>query len=218
VLSAKDDAGEPLLAVVVTIDGKPLTSDLDGRAIEVDPGKHTFAFKRRDGANVSVVVPVIEGLKAQQVTGVFAKAPTAAIQTTAPAVAPPPPVPALPAESSTRPVTPMPSPSPWPTVGLVTAAVGVVGLVVGTVFALDAASKKSPAGCDASGACSTPTGANMLRSAGNSADLATGFFVAGGVLAAGGGLIWAVGPRTTVQAAPTVGTSSMGVALRGTWQ
>jgi len=43
--SAKDGTGRSLSAVAVTIDGKPLVDHLDGSAIEVDPGEHTFGFQ-----------------------------------------------------------------------------------------------------------------------------------------------------------------------------
>jgi len=44
IFSAKDGAGRDLSAVTVTIDGKPLVDHLDGSAIDVDPGEHTFSF------------------------------------------------------------------------------------------------------------------------------------------------------------------------------
>jgi hypothetical protein len=45
IFSAKDGTGRTLSAVAVTIDGKPLVDHLDGSAIEVDPGEHTFGFQ-----------------------------------------------------------------------------------------------------------------------------------------------------------------------------
>src|SRR5580704_6976543 len=43
VLAAKSPAGADLFDVKVTMDGAPLSSKLDGLAIDVDPGPHTFA-------------------------------------------------------------------------------------------------------------------------------------------------------------------------------
>src|SRR6188768_3712379 len=45
IFSAKDGSGRDLSAVTVTIDGKPLVDHLDGSAIDVDPGEHTFGFQ-----------------------------------------------------------------------------------------------------------------------------------------------------------------------------
>ena len=45
VFEAKDDAGADLIAVKVTMDGEVLTDHLEGTAIAVDPGAHTFAFE-----------------------------------------------------------------------------------------------------------------------------------------------------------------------------
>jgi hypothetical protein len=44
VLVAKDGGGKDVSVVHVTVDGKPLTEKLDGTALPVDPGEHTFAF------------------------------------------------------------------------------------------------------------------------------------------------------------------------------
>lgn len=45
VVSAKDDKGNDLMAVKVTVDGAPLASTLDGRPVLVDPGEHTFKYE-----------------------------------------------------------------------------------------------------------------------------------------------------------------------------
>jgi hypothetical protein len=39
-----DDAGAPRVDVAVTMDGEPLISRLDGRAVPVNPGMHEFVF------------------------------------------------------------------------------------------------------------------------------------------------------------------------------
>ena len=45
VLGAQDANGVDVIAVSVSIDGRPLTSKLDGRPLEVDPGPHVFEFQ-----------------------------------------------------------------------------------------------------------------------------------------------------------------------------
>jgi hypothetical protein len=65
VLSAKDGAGKDLVDIRVSMDGQPLVSTLDGRAVAVDPGMHTFRFERADGTQVTEPTLVKEGEKAQ---------------------------------------------------------------------------------------------------------------------------------------------------------
>jgi len=45
VVSAKDDKGNDLVDVTVTVDGKPLVAKLDGKPILVDPGDHVFRYE-----------------------------------------------------------------------------------------------------------------------------------------------------------------------------
>src|ERR1700690_180086 len=44
VFDVKDSAGKDISAVAVTVDGRRLADRLDGRAIAVDSGEHTFSF------------------------------------------------------------------------------------------------------------------------------------------------------------------------------
>ena len=44
VFDAKSGAGADISAVKVTIDGQPFADKLDGSALRVDPGDHTFVF------------------------------------------------------------------------------------------------------------------------------------------------------------------------------
>jgi hypothetical protein len=45
VLEVIDDRGKPVTNVNVMMDGRPLVSRLDGRAVPVDPGSHEFVFE-----------------------------------------------------------------------------------------------------------------------------------------------------------------------------
>lgn len=99
--------------------------------------------------------------------------------------------------------------------GIVTGAAGVVGLGVGTYFALDASSLKSKADC---GATCTTAGSRTLDDARASANLATASFIAGGALVAAGALLFVLGPRpetkssTSASLAPLVGPGAIGLA------
>jgi hypothetical protein len=61
VLSAQNDVGEPVVDVEVTMDGEPLVSRLDGRAVAVDPGVHQFGFRTQGGAVDLVRMPIAQG-------------------------------------------------------------------------------------------------------------------------------------------------------------
>src|SRR5580658_1205447 len=87
VLTAKSPAGADLIDVKVTMDGAPLSSKLDGLAIDVDPGPHTFAFDAPEGHAEQKIV-VAEGAKAQHVAVTFGGSGGAAVVTTTPGVAP----------------------------------------------------------------------------------------------------------------------------------
>jgi len=67
----------------VTIDGVPLVTQLDGLAVDVDPGPHTFVFDGADGSAEQKVV-VAEGAKAQHIAVVFGAAGTAPVVTRTP--------------------------------------------------------------------------------------------------------------------------------------
>jgi hypothetical protein len=122
-----------------------------------------------------------------------------------------------PAEAS----TPTSSGSSTRTLGVIVGCAGVAGLGLGTAFAVQAMGKKSDAdsaGCNSNSVCPNGAAADTLRSAKNAADLATVGFIAGGLLAAGGITLWAVGGRSgAVQATPSVGDRSAAVTVRGTW-
>ena len=45
VLGATDGAGNDLSAVTVTVDGAPLVTAINGRAVAIDPGNHTLRFE-----------------------------------------------------------------------------------------------------------------------------------------------------------------------------
>jgi len=93
VLSAEGTLGEIVDIVRVDLeDGTTLTRELDGRALALDPGKHTLTFVARDGTVVPVSKIIAEGQKATQVKAIFEiKAHTTAATTQGSAQAEPPP-------------------------------------------------------------------------------------------------------------------------------
>ena len=169
-----------------------------GSAVAVDPGMHrvtasapehepwTTEVEVRDPrAPVRVVVPKLDKIE------------TMVTPLPVEPVAPPP----------VEPLTPQPEPDPAPTphplpdddpslalpiTGGIVALVGVVALAVGGGLAASAASDWSAADCD-KGVCPTAERQMLAEDANMSADLATGFVIAGSVLAAGGAALIIVG-------------------------
>ena len=61
VLRAVDENGRDLLDVRVTLDDKMITEKLDGKAVALDPGAHTFRFEAKDREPVVEQVLVRQG-------------------------------------------------------------------------------------------------------------------------------------------------------------
>ncbi len=62
-----DENGQDATAVDVTMDGKPLATILDGKALPVDPGPHDLVFTLKDGASTKKSIVVREGEKGRRV-------------------------------------------------------------------------------------------------------------------------------------------------------
>lgn len=78
VLQARDRSGADRSAVKVSLDGRPLVETLDGKAIPVDPGRHTFRFEAQGEEPLEQEVVVSVGEKNRPVTIVFASGADAA--------------------------------------------------------------------------------------------------------------------------------------------
>jgi hypothetical protein len=71
VIMAKDDKGNDLTAVTVTVDGAPLTNTLDGRPVLVDPGQHKFHFEAQGFPPVDDQVVIYAGEKSRAISAQF---------------------------------------------------------------------------------------------------------------------------------------------------
>jgi hypothetical protein len=111
--------------------------------------------------------------------------------------------------------------------GVAFGAVGVGGVVVGTVFGLAAMSKTSTAHqtCDGS-LCTTQAGIDAAHAASNDATVSTvGFAVGGALLAAGTALFFVGGGKRSSERPSTAslrwdvsaGPSELGMGLKGVW-
>jgi hypothetical protein len=216
VLSAKNGSGADLVDVRVTMDGADLTSKLEGRAVEVDPGAHTFVFEGADG-RVEQQFVVKQGAKDQALAVTLGK-------------------PAVPPLADAQPSTSEPAPSPsggtstLRYVGYGVGGLGLVGLGLGVIFGLQAnskfdESKKDPngTGCDANDFCGAQ-GKQARSDAQSAGTLSTVGFVAGGVLLATGVALVVFAPSSskssvqTARLAPMVGANAGGIMIGGRFQ
>jgi len=113
---------------------------------------------------------------------------------------------------------------PWRTVGLIAAGAGIVTLGVGSYFGIEAKSKNDQS--NSNGGCKqddcTAQAAQIRRDAISAGNTSTVLFVAGGVLAAGGIVLWLVAPSSNggsgVSVSPVAFGAGGGLTLAGRWQ
>lgn len=217
---ATDEGGNDVMNVRVSMDGAPLVERLDGGSIPVNPGAHTFTFETAAGVRVDKQVVVSEGEKNKRVVVQLSKGPGAAPtppMPNGPSAAPLTSAPLTPSASSASAGADQSSSVPWKPIAIGVGAAGAVGLAIGAGFGIDASSKKSAAGCDSNSYCPSAQAASTLRAAKSSADLSTAFFVAGGLLAAGGVTLWVLAPSSPVQASASAGDHLFAIDVKGTW-
>ncbi len=212
VLVAKDERGNDLVDVNVTIDGVTVATRLNGRALDVDPGFHTFVFERANGARAETTAVAKERDKGLLVS-VTLKSPASA-----PGVTP------LLRDGSSPDKAPLVTLSPKEdttgnglrTAGLVVGALGLVGLSLGTVMGIEALSTKA-AHC--SGDLCDPGSASQAY---DQASASTVSLVAGSVLLVGGATLWFVAPKrrsdkTTVSFSIAPAKAGAQAQLIGSW-
>jgi hypothetical protein len=196
VLSAKDSGGRDLVDVTVSVDGQPLVGALDGQAVEVDPGLHTFRFERADGSVATQQRLIKEGEKAQGVLVVLS-----------------------PSDGSPAPSSAAPPGTTLRVLGLSLGGAGVVGTAVGAALALNAKSRDSRAASETGPA--RPADSDSAVRQGNVATVVVGI---GAAMAAAGVVMWLIapreeGPRRTSSSAVrslSLGTTGCRVILEGT--
>jgi hypothetical protein len=119
VLGAKDAHGQDLASAKVTIDGQPSDEKLEGKAMFIDPGAHTFRFEIPGEKPIDQQIVVREGEKNRVVSVSWEKADT---------------TPPNPGGATPPPPEPESKPSHVP--AYIAGGVGIVALGVGTVFAI----------------------------------------------------------------------------------
>jgi hypothetical protein len=213
IFAAKDAAGADLSAVKVMMDGEVLAERLEGSALSIDPGTHTFTFERAGQASVTKEFTIQQAQKDRRELITFA----------------------VPGAATATALQPSPAaPSPMETgqggqrdqglgtrriLAIVAGGVGVVGLGVGTAFGVVAMSKKSTAqGICPMTMCATAVGVSDWNSASSAGTLSTVGFVIGGVGIAGAAVLWFTAPKSSPRAPSTqVGFGPGSFQLKGTW-
>jgi hypothetical protein len=213
------DAGSDVFGLEVKRDGVAVGHTEFGLAIPVDPGAHVIEAAAPKKKGFSAKVDVAAKQTDARVT--------VRLEDDLEASAPPPPVsPPAPAVPPSTP--PQPSPpsggSALKTVGVVVGVVGLAGVVVGSVFGVDANSKNQtalqPQNCRTSTLC-TQNGLSLTSDAKSAATISTIAFAAGGALVAGGVVLWLVAPSSTtktgVRVLPLLSASTAGLSIDAGW-
>jgi hypothetical protein len=217
-------SGAPPHDLVLELDEVQLGAASLGVRLPVDPGHHALRASapgkkpaivavdvKADGVVSRVVVPALadDGGSAAPVVVSPPVASPSGSPSSSPAPAPPPD--AVPHGAS-----------PWRTVGLVSAGVGVVAIGVGTAFGVIAKSKRDDSNAQPGGCVNDdcpPAAAHTRDDARSAGTTSTIFFVAGGVLAAAGVTMFLVAPSATdtraLRVAPSVAKDDARLTLEG---
>ncbi len=208
VFGAKDKAGRDLFDVTISMDGEVITKKLDGKAVSVDPGPHTFKFEVAGMPAVTEKSLIKEGEKARVLSVTFESGDAP------PPPAPPPPPP--PGGDSGGGHTVF----PW-----IVAGVGAVTIVVGVVIIATAPAR--PTNCDKGNQTCTRTPGETDDQLKNDQDRAgkadsqpvvgLGVAAVGGLLLVGG-LVWhflepSGSSNAGVQVAPWMSPHASGLTL-----
>jgi len=208
--------------VEVKRDGAVVSPALWGTPVPLDPGKHKVSASApgKEPWEVTVVLDQPGGVISVDVPPLLDRKPGAVGPVVPPAGGPAP----KPGAPEAPPPIEGASPRPWQRpVGITATALGVVGLGVGTAFGFLGKSAKdasNESNCDAKTDFCNPAGILQRADAVKKGNIATGVFVAGAVLAAGGIVLWATAPsasppRSAAWQRPEIGVGPGGLAVRG---
>jgi hypothetical protein len=208
IFEAKDADGNDVSAVRVTMDGEELTQRLEGLALPVDPGTHSFTFEAPGQPVIHRQFIVREGQKDRREPVAFAATrPLPATQ--APGAVQAPAATFVPADGQG-------GVSAQAVVGIVVVGVGVVGLGAGTVFGVLARSKRDDAQKVCPGQCADQSGVSMWADAKTTGNLSTAAYIAGGAAVLLGSVLWLTAGHGS-GAHTQVGVGIGGVDVRGQW-
>jgi hypothetical protein len=215
---ARDSAQNDLPETSVFIDGNQVTSRLgDGKAHDIDPGRHDVRFVHA-GKEITLNVVVNQGEKGRALVGLFPSNPSSP-------TAAPPPVSGAPLPTPLPgPVAPEPKRSAAP---LVFVGIGAAAMIAGGVL-IGVGLGKVPATCSLStNECAAPPNDPVFATASSGVSMANAGGIVGGIGGAAviGSLIWyfAQSPRPTAPTTssntralvPWLGPQGVGLSLSG---
>jgi hypothetical protein len=208
VFEAKDFSGKDLAAVKVMMDGEALAERLEGTALSLDPGEHSFVFDAEGQPELTKQLIIHEGEKDRHESFTFGET-AASPAATAPRIAEAPPVVAPHTRSKL---------GTQKSFAIAAAGVGAVGVIVGAVFGVQAMSKKSDAQKACPNNCADQGGVDAWSRAKTAGDVSTVAFIVGGLGLAGGAVLWFTA-RQEPSDAPRVdlGMGFGSIRLKGAW-
>jgi hypothetical protein len=213
IFAAKDSAGADLTAVKVTMDHEILSSVLDGTALPIDPGIHTFTFEAAGQHPVTKNVVIRQAEKDRRELVTFEAPPVAPRAEAA--------MEAKGGEQARAPTAPGPEPTrnigTQKVLAIAAAGVAVVGIGVGTAFGLMAQSKKNDAQSVCPNQCATQDGVSMWSDAMVAGNISTVGFLVGGAALAAAAVLWFTAPRAALGSSTRIGVGPGLLRVEGSW-
>jgi hypothetical protein len=190
------------------MDGEILADRLEGTALSIDPGEHTFTFETTGQSAVTKKLVIQQNQKdrSEQITFGTPGA------TPSPGPIPLPTVETTPAENTSHGL------GTQKVLALVAGGIGVVGLGIGGAFGGVALAQKSSAKSACPGAtCANQADADKWSTAASSGNISTIALIVGGVCVAGAAVLWFTAPSASKGPSAQVGVGPGSVQLKGTW-
>lgn len=214
IFEVKAADGKALSAAKLSMDGEVLAERLEGAALSIDPGEHTFRFEVTGQPPLEKHLLILEAQKDRR-ESVTIPAPKPAVETPLPA--------AQSVHVGSSGVTPLDSKTQsrlgsQRVAALISGSVGVVGVGLGSVFGLIAISKKNDAHAACPNQCADQSGVDKWQEARSTARLSDVFFAVGGVGLVGAATLWFTAhPHAETEPKAQVGLGPGEIRLKGTW-
>ena len=203
VFDARDNQGHDVSEVTVEVDGRPFAQRLDGIAVAVDPGEHTFTFEAKGRPpKITRKFVLREGEKGRREPILLGAAPPVHGGVSM-------------LGSSRGEAAPL---GTQRVVALAALGVGLVGIGTGVAFAVQANAKSNDANeiCPAS-LCPDDRALRMNRDARVAGNLATVAFAVGAAGVAGAVVLWLTAKPSPSSPRAEVALVGSTLQLRGTW-
>ncbi|HEX9295297.1 MAG TPA: hypothetical protein VF881_05665 [Polyangiaceae bacterium] len=204
VLGVRDNDGHDISEVTVEVDGRPFAQRLDGIAVAVDPGEHTFTFEvKGHPPKFSRRFVLREGEKGRRESILIGgTSPPVAAKGSSPG-------------SSRAEATPL---GAQRAASLVALGVGLVGIGAGVALAVNAKAKANDADAYCPGmVCANDAALEMNHDARVSGNLATVAFAVGAAGIAGAVVLWLTAKPSLSSPSAEVALVGGTIRVRGSW-